>query len=109
MYALIDAAFDRKRTVIMLLIFLLISGAFAYISIPKESEPDVPIPIIYVSMSHDGISPDDAERLLIRPMEKELQSISGVKEMSSTASEGHASVLLAVSYTHLTLPTICSV
>ena len=94
MYALIDAAFDRKRTVIMLLIFLLISGAFAYISIPKESEPDVPIPILYVSMSHDGISPDDAERLLIRPMEKELQSISGVKEMSSTASEGHASVLL---------------
>lgn len=94
MKALINAAFDRNRTVIMLLIFLLGSGIVAYRGIPKESEPDVPIPIIYVSMSHDGISPDDAERLLVRPMEKELQSISGLKQMSSTASEGHASVLL---------------
>ncbi|MFT6641334.1 MAG: multidrug efflux pump, partial [Flavobacteriaceae bacterium] len=94
MHALIDAAFDRNRTVIMLLIFLLAAGFVAYGSIPKESEPDVPIPIIYVSMNHDGISPGDAERLLVRPMEKELQSISGLKQMSSTASEGHASVLL---------------
>jgi len=94
MHALIDAAFNRNRTVVMVLIFLLASGFIAYGNIPKESEPDVPIPIIYVSMSHDGISPDDAERLLVRPMEKELQSISGLKEMSSTASEGHASVLL---------------
>jgi multidrug efflux pump len=94
MHALIDAAFDRTRTVIMLLIFLLAAGFVAYGSIPKESEPDVPIPIIYVSMNHDGISPGDAERLLVRPMEKELQSISGLKQMSSTASEGHASVLL---------------
>lgn len=94
MHALINAAFDRNRTVILLLIFLLAAGFVAYGNIPKESEPDVPIPIIYVSMSHDGISPDDAERLLVRPMEKELQSISGLKQMSSTASEGHASVLL---------------
>ncbi len=94
MHALIDAAFDRNRTVVMLLMFLLASGLVAYITIPKESEPDVPIPVIYVSMNHDGISPDDAERLLVRPMEKELQSISGLKQLSSTASEGHASVLL---------------
>ncbi len=94
MYKLIDAAFDRNRTVILLLLFLLAAGFVAYKSIPKESEPDVPIPIIYVSMSHDGISPEDAERLLVRPMEKELQNITGIKEMSSTSSEGHASVLL---------------
>jgi len=94
MNRLINAAFDRSRTVVLLLIFLVISGVVAYISIPKESEPDVPIPIIYVSMNHDGISPEDAERLLVKPMEKELQSITGIKEMRSTASEGHASVLL---------------
>jgi len=94
MHALISAAFDRSRTVLMLLIFLIAAGIVAYNNIPKESEPDVPIPIMYVSMSHDGISPEDAERLLVRPMEKELQSITGIKEMRSTASEGHASVLL---------------
>jgi len=94
MNALISAAFDRSRTVLMLLVFLIGAGIVAYNNIPKESEPDVPIPIMYVSMSHDGISPNDAERLLVRPMEKELQSITGIKEMRSTASEGHASVLL---------------
>jgi multidrug efflux pump len=95
--AIIDLAFSRSRTVLLILLFVLISGALAYQAIPKESEPDIAIPIIYVSMSHDGISPEDAERLLIRPMEQELQSIEGLKEMRSTGSEGHAAVQLEFS------------
>jgi multidrug efflux pump len=91
---IINAAFSRSRTVLSLLVLILISGTISYVTIPKESDPDVAIPIIYVSMSHEGISPEDAERLLVRPMEKELQSIEGVKEMRSNAGEGHASVLL---------------
>ncbi|WP_275975285.1 efflux RND transporter permease subunit [Alkalimarinus coralli] len=91
---LIDWAINRRRSTLLVLIFLLISGTFAYQSIPKESEPDIAIPIIYVSMYHDGISPADAERLLVRPMEKELKSIEGVKEMRSSAGESHASVTL---------------
>jgi multidrug efflux pump len=94
MRPVIDLAFLRSRTVLLLLAFILIAGTSAYITIPKEAEPDVAIPIIYVSMNHEGISPDDAERLLVRPMEKELQSIEGVKEMTSIAREGHASVTL---------------
>lgn len=94
MNTLIELAFSRSRTVILTLLFILVTGILAYSSIPKESEPDITVPIIYVSMTHDGISPEDAERLLLRPMEKELQSIAGLKEMSSTASEGHASVQL---------------
>ncbi len=94
MKSLINAAFNRSRTVLSLLVLILISGTVAYNTIPKEAEPDVAIPIIYVSMSHEGISPEDAERLLVRPMEKELQSIEGIKEMRSSAGEGHASVLL---------------
>jgi multidrug efflux pump len=91
---LIDLAFARSRTVLLTLAFILVAGTLAYRSIPKEAEPDVAVPIIYVSMTHDGISPEDAERLLVRPMEKELQSIEGVKEVKSTAGEGHASVQL---------------
>lgn len=94
MKTLIDAAFDRTRTALLLFLFIIISGAVAYIAIPKEADPDVAIPIIYVSMTHEGISPEDAERLLIRPMEKELQSIEGVKEMTATAAEGFGSVML---------------
>lgn len=94
MDAIINAAFERSRTVLALLVLILISGSISYVTIPKEAEPDVAIPIIYVSMRHEGISPEDAERLLVRPMEKELQTIEGVKEMRSSAEEGHASVLL---------------
>ncbi len=94
MSALLDLAFSRGRTVLLTLAFLLAAGLAAYQSIPKEAEPDVTVPILYVAMSHDGISPEDAERLLVRPMEAELQSIEGVKEMTSSASEGRASVQL---------------
>ena len=76
------------------LIVLLIAGFFSYINIPKEARPDVNIPIIYVSMSLKGISPEDAERLLVRPMETELKSIEGVKEIRSKAYLGGANVLL---------------
>jgi len=97
MNALIDLAFARARTVLLVLLFILAAGGGAYQSIPKESEPDIAVPIIYVSMAHDGISPEDAERLLVRPMEKELQTIEGVKEIKGTAREGQASVQLEFS------------
>lgn len=94
MNTLIDAAFSRARTVILALIMVLVAGALAYQAIPKEAEPDVPIPIITVTMTHEGISPEDGERLLIRPMEKELRSIEGIKETRATAGEGYASLTL---------------
>ena len=94
MYALIDAAFARSRTVLLLLFMLVVGGISAFQDIPKEAEPDVPIPVIYISVIHQGISPDDAERLIIRPLETELQSLEGLKEMTAIASEGHASVSL---------------
>tara|TARA_B110001469_G_C9646287_1_gene326826 strand:+ start:1346 stop:4465 length:3120 start_codon:yes stop_codon:yes gene_type:complete len=94
---IIDLAFSRSRTVLLGLLFVLIFGATAYQNIPKEAEPDIAIPFIYVSMRHEGISPEDAERLLVKPMEKELQSITGLKEMRSTSGEGYASVQLEFS------------
>ena len=92
--SLIDAALSRSRTVLSLLLFILVAGFVAYQAIPKEADPDINIPIVYVSMHHEGISPEDAERLLVRPMEKELRSIEGVKELRSTAFQGGANVLL---------------
>ena len=69
MNAIIDLALGHARTVLASLVLILISGTVAYLEIAKEAEPDINIPIIYVSLHHDGISPEDAERLLIRPME----------------------------------------
>ncbi len=94
MHAIIEGVLSRSRTMVMIFILLVTSGLISYINIPKESEPDIDIPYIYVSMSHDGISPEDAERMLVKPMENQLKSISGIKKMTSSSSEGHASVTL---------------
>ncbi len=92
--SLIDVAQNRWRTVLSILFFILIAGAFSYVAIPKESDPDIAIPIIYVTLNHSGISPADSERLLIRPIEDKLKSIEGVKEMRSEAFDGGGFVLL---------------
>jgi multidrug efflux pump len=97
MNALIDAAFSRARVVVMALLMVLGVGAFAYTAIPKEANPEVPLPLFYVSTSLDGISPTDAERLLLEPMETEFASIEGLDAMKSDASEGFASIQLEFS------------
>ena len=91
---IIELAMLRSRTVVLSLLVVLVGGIVAYVTIPKEAEPDIEIPIIYVSIEHDGISPEDSERLLVRPVEQELRSIEGVKEMLANAYEGGANVQL---------------
>ncbi|HKJ70403.1 MAG TPA: efflux RND transporter permease subunit, partial [Gammaproteobacteria bacterium] len=90
MNRLIAAAFARTRTVLLAFVLLLGLGLAAYQAIPKEAEPDVAIPVVFVSLVHEGISPEDAERLLLKPMEKELQSVEGLDEMRAVAMEGYA-------------------
>ena len=94
MNALIDAAIGRARTVVAALVLILIAGAYAYVTIPKEADPDIQIPVLYVNLSHEGISPADAERLLVKPMEQELRNIEGIEEMRSTSFLGGASIVL---------------
>ncbi|MEO1640081.1 MAG: efflux RND transporter permease subunit, partial [Pseudomonadota bacterium] len=94
MHTLIDAAFNRSKVAGLIFVFLLAVGSLAYIAIPKESNPEIPIPVIYVSASIDGISPEDAEDVLVGPMETEFASLTGLKSMTATASEGRGSVQL---------------
>ena len=79
---------------LLVLALVLVAGSVAYVTIPKESDPDIAIPIIYVLIPHDGISPEDAERLLVRPMEQELRNVEGLKELRATAREGSATLVL---------------
>ena len=90
----VDYAIDHARLTIAALAFLLVAGLVAYLTIPKEAEPDIKIPIIYTLLTQRGISPEDAERLLIKPVETKLKSVSNVKEMRAVAYEGGAYVLL---------------
>ena len=65
---IIDYAISHSRVILGLLVFILVAGTTSYINIPKEATPDVNIPFIYISLSQKGISPDDSERLLVKPI-----------------------------------------
>ncbi|OJU47823.1 MAG: MFS transporter [Mesorhizobium sp. 61-13] len=91
---IVKIAIQNARLTLSVLIFLVIAGALAYRAVPKEAEPDVAIPIMYVSLIYQGISPEDAERLLLRPVESQLKSLKGLKEMKSNAFQGGANVIV---------------
>ena len=91
---IIDYAISHSRVIIGILVFILIAGTTSYITIPKEATPDVNIPFIYISLSQKGISPDDSERLLVKPIEDEVKTVEGIKELRSTAYSGGGNVLL---------------
>ncbi len=84
----------RPRTVLTMMVVMVLSGIFTYVSIPKEADPDIDVPVFYVSIVHNGISPEDAERLLVKPMETELRGLDGLKEITAIASEGHAGIIV---------------
>jgi multidrug efflux pump len=94
MNGLVDWAASRARMVLAFIALSLLAGGFAYVSLPKEGEPDIEIPAIFVSVPFPGISAADSETLLVKPMETELSDLDGLKTMSSTASEGYAGVAL---------------
>lgn len=94
MTGIIDWAAERARMILAFVAMTIIVGITAYVSLPKEGEPDIEIPALFVSVPFPGISAADSETLLVKPMETELSDIDGIKTMSSTAAEGYAGVAL---------------
>ena len=91
---IIEFSLSHARVFVGILIFLIVAGAITYINIPKEAAPDVNIPIIYISLNQNGISAEDSERLLVKPIEDEVKTVEGIKEIRSTAYSGGGNVLL---------------
>ena len=94
---LISACFSRPGAVILGLLLIFFIGANSYLNIPKEATPDVDIPVAYVSVGYDGISPGDAEKLLVKPLEKNLRTVAGLDKMTAVGAEGYASITLEFS------------
>ena len=94
MTRIIDAAFSRMRVVVTAFFVSILFGLSAYQSIPREAEPDIMAPFVLVTLPLPGISPEDGERLLIKPTELELQSVEGLLQMDSLAYDGAAQIIL---------------
>ena len=93
-YNFISGAISRSRAVLTILVALLLGGVSSYASLPREADPDIPIPVIYVGLYLPGISPSDSERLLVKPMELELRTLTGLKEMRSVSAQNFGAVIL---------------
>lgn len=91
-FGLSNAAVGNRTTVLLVLLIIFISGVTAYVSMPKEAFPEIVTPEIYISTPYPGNSPLDIEKLISRPIEKELNAISGVDEITSTSIQGNSSV-----------------
>jgi multidrug efflux pump len=91
---LIDGAIKRRKVVLGVTLIASIFGFMAYSSMPREAQPDITIPFVSVVVPYPGVSPEDAERLLVKPLETNLQTIEGIKEMNAVSRQGMAAVTL---------------
>ena len=94
MTGIVDWAAERARMVLAFIALSLAIGTYSYVGLPKEGEPDIEIPALFVSTVFPGISAADSETLLVKPMETELADLDGLKSLSGTAAEGYAGVAL---------------
>ncbi|MDP4742047.1 MAG: efflux RND transporter permease subunit [Schleiferiaceae bacterium] len=91
-FALVDWAVRNQITVSVLTVIITISGFLAYRAMPAESFPEVVQPTIFIGTPYPGNSPVDMERLVTRPLEKQLNTISGVDKIKSTSVQGFSSI-----------------
>jgi multidrug efflux pump len=83
-----DVAIKNRTTVFVFGLIIVILGVYSYISLPREAFPDIAIPYILINTPYEGISPQDIETSVTMKIEKELNSIRGVKEITSSSAEG---------------------
>jgi multidrug efflux pump subunit AcrB len=93
-FKLTTLALKNKNTIFLMTIALAAFGLFAYIKLPKELQPDIVIPTILVQTIYPGNAPIDIENLISRPLEKEIETIKGIKELRSTSAQDYSIVLV---------------
>ncbi|HEV2132591.1 MAG TPA: efflux RND transporter permease subunit, partial [Longimicrobiaceae bacterium] len=92
-FRLTTFAVNHPTSALVLLVIIGIVGMLSYLNIPKESRPEILIPIVAVSTSYPGVSPNDVETLVTRKIEEEVNTIPEIKELTSTSVEGYSSVV----------------
>ena len=87
-----EAAVKRQTTVLALLVLIVVVGVYCYVTLPRESFPDITIPYVFVTTNYEGVSPGDMETLITIPIERKLKGLADTEEITSTSSEGISTV-----------------
>ncbi len=93
-FALTNLALKNKTTIFFLTFLLIILGIQTYLTLPKDSYPEINQPVVYIGASHPGNSPLDMENLITRPLEKEINSIAEVDEIKSTSVQDYSTIIV---------------
>jgi len=83
-----DTAVKNRISVVVLAIIIVVVGIYSYSVLPREDEPDITIPYVFVSTSYKGVASADIETSITIPIEKKLKGLEGIKKISSVSSEG---------------------
>jgi multidrug efflux pump len=89
-----NTAIDRRTTVFVLLLLIILVGAYSLHELPTEAEPEIVVPYIVVTTQYDGVTPEDMESLITIPIERKLTGISGIKEITSTTLESRSTIVI---------------
>lgn len=89
---------ENRKTVFVIMFIILLGGILSYVSMPKENFPELVVPQIYVGTAYPGNAPSDIEKLITRPLEKEIKSINGVDKITSTSMQGYSTVFVEFNF-----------
>jgi len=89
-----QTALKREVTVFALLVLIVVTGLYCYLTIPRESFPDITIPYVFVNTTYEGVAPEDMEELITVPIERKLKGLADVEEIRSTSAEGISTVAI---------------
>lgn len=92
--SIITSAVNHYRSTFSVLLLLMAVSLYSYFTIPLEATPRVKVPYVLVSVVLFGVSPEDASRLLVRPIEKELRAVEGIEEVRAIGSESVATIII---------------
>lgn len=92
MVGIVGWASARARMIIAFILLSLAAGGMAYTGLPKEGEPDIDVPFLFIAVPFPGISAADSEKLIIKPLETKLKELEGLKSMSATAAENYGGI-----------------
>lgn len=98
MKGIVDWSSKHPSMIFAVVIFSITAGIAAYVNLPKEGAPDITVPAFFVSVTHQGISAEDSEQLLVQPLEDNLSDLTGLKNLTATAAEGYAGIALEFEY-----------
>jgi multidrug efflux pump len=87
-------AVQKRTSVVVLAIIIVIFGSMSYHALPREAAPDITIPYIFIITNYPGVAPEDIEQSITIPIEKKLKGLEAVKQIKSSSTEGMSSIII---------------